>query len=220
MTRAVLAALPAIHFEVLHEERASMAGDVPPQLPTPLYLARLLMRLDLLEPPYADPTNPTEQAEAAEILPHYQAVFTETNNPLFVWAAYRHARAWRLDVPEWVFAYLDTAAEKFCRVAREIDLLKGSEADVLIAEAVGMKRVGRGTVFSEFRDDLYAAHIELAVRVALGLRAGGKRYFVWRRVAKEFGVKPRMVRRAWDNYKHLLKHLVEPPRSGRQAPPK
>ena len=46
-----------------------MADHIPPQLPIPLYLARLIMRLDLLEPPYADPTNPSEQAEAAEVLP-------------------------------------------------------------------------------------------------------------------------------------------------------
>ena len=187
-----------------------MADDTPPQLPIPLYLARLIMRLDLLEPPYADPTNPSEQGEAAEVLPHYEAVFTETKNPCWAGAAYRYARAWRLAVPEWVLAYLDGPAEKFCGVARDIDLLKNMKADPFIAETLGMKRLGRGTVFSEFRDDLYAAHIELTVRVALRVRAGGKPYLVWDEVAKEFGVKPSKVRYAWDNYKHLVTHLFEP----------
>src|SRR5262245_428298 len=104
-----------------------MADDAPPQLTIPLYLARLIMRLDLLEPPYADPTSPSEQAEAAEALPRYEAVFTETKNPLYAVVAYRHARAWRLPVPEWVFAYIDGAFEKFFAVAPEIDLLKGSK---------------------------------------------------------------------------------------------
>jgi len=186
-----------------------MADDTPPQLPIPLYLARLIMRLDLLEPPYADPTNPTEQAEAAEDLPHYEAVFTETNNPLYAWAAYRHARAWRLDVPEWVLAYLNTAAEKLLGMARD-ESDQRSELDALIAEAMGMKRIGRGTVFSEFRGELYAAQIEIAVQVALRVRAGGKLYVAWDEVAKEFGGKPRMVRDVWDKYKHLMQHLLPP----------
>jgi len=141
---------------------------------------------------------PASKPRAAEVLPHYEAVFTETNNPLYAWAAYRHARAWRLDVPEWVLAYLNTAAEKLLGMARD-ESDQRSELDALIAEAMGMKRIGRGTVFSEFRGELYAAQIEIAVQVALRLRAGVKLINAWDDIAKEFGGKPRMVRDVWES---------------------
>ena len=193
-----------------------MADDLPPQLPTPLYLARLLMRLDLLYPPYAVPTNPEEQTEAADFLPLYEAVFTETKNPLYVLAAYRHARSWRLDVPEWVLGYLDSAVEKLWVMVRQSDPSNDSKPDV--AEALGMKRLGRSTVFSEFRGDSYATDIELVERVALRLLAGDKLYLAWEIVAKEFGVNPEKVRHACDKYKHLFKHRFEPDNPPPESP--
>ena len=72
----------------------------------------------------------------------YKHVFDKTQNPLFAWAARRIARVESLPVPDWVEAYLDTCGEALTDPGTKPDL----------RAALGMKTLGRGSIFTRYRD--------------------------------------------------------------------
>jgi hypothetical protein len=169
--------------------------------PAPI-IGRLLLIYSL--PP--QPDDPERYAKAATVIRWHELAFAETNNPLYAWSAYHYARAAGLEVPGWVFAYLDSSAEKLWVTARrKTDPSKKSDSTALFAVAFGMKRRGRGSVFSEFRGETYAAQAWLAALVHSWSRAHGKPYLEWENVAKECGVSVTKVRRAWGRYKHHVR---------------
>ncbi len=197
-----------------------MSDDVPPA-PIPLWVQRLL--LPYVSP--SEPDDPTRQAKTATVIRWHEAGFAETSNPLHAWFAYHHARAVGLDVPEWVSAYLDAAAAKIWELALQPPLLTQREAAELIAAALGLTRLRRGTVLSDFpwgdathddvtRDD--TTQIELAAWTYAWSRDHGKPYLAWEHVATKFGVDRPTVRRAWAKYQHLFELPAPAPGSNPQ----
>ena len=165
----------------------------------PTFVVRLLL-------PYLTPVSPGDHRrdteKPAEFIRWYEAAFTETKNPLYAWCAYRHARAAGLDVPEWVSAYLDSAAEKLWATRPSGRWRKDAAR---VAEALGITE----RFLAEFHGS-GSTDIELAAYVYSWSRGHkkrpghGKPYLEWPKVAERFGVSPATVTRAWNKYKHLF----------------
>jgi hypothetical protein len=173
------------------------------------------------ETAFADTQNPlinAWSAEAAEILRWHETAFADTQNPLYAWSAYNLARTAGVDVPAWVSAYLDAAAEKIWELARRrADRVSFGELAKRIAAALGMKRHRQGerrTIVSDFQGETTQKQIALAAWTHSWSRRHGKPYLEWQPVADHFGVSLATVRRAWNEYKHLF----EPPAPGAPEP--
>ena len=133
----------------------------------------------------------------------YRKEYCETGNPMVVWAAYRECRAHGVDVPEWIFEYLDEAASSLwqlhCKV-RDGEKVKDQGAEA--AESLGLKR-GRGqtTPFEQFNDKVWLFY---GATVDFYIRQGDKPDFAISDCAERNGVSYSTVYRAWKKYHSFL----------------
>jgi hypothetical protein len=125
----------------------------------------------------------------------------ESNNPVFAWVAFRTCRSAGLDLPEWVLKYLDQGADAMVRLFEEPPKQKNRVAPA-IAEALGMKTDGAGTVFRRARDSMW---VFLGAQVAALIERGDKEYMAVPGVAQEYNTSPSTVARAWKRYRAAVK---------------
>ena len=94
--------------------------------------------------------------------------YTKSKNPTYPWSAYQKLRAAGEDVPSWVLEYLDECS-------KELDTLRQQSPgriNTAVSQALGFAKLGRGTVFSDFDQDL--RDFEIAKEVHLSLLDGTK----------------------------------------------
>lgn len=115
------------------------------------------------------PTN-DDAIVAPNLIEAFGELYTKTREPLFAWAAWRWARALKLDVPSWALKVIDEAATKLCALAAAPPKKPGTA--VLVA--LGMARDGRDSAFARagaWRDLVLAGRVHLALRDGEALKA-------------------------------------------------
>ena len=134
--------------------------------------------------------------KTTDLLPRYRCAF-KAGNTLMAWRALREVGAAGVQVPAWVRDYLDATAW---------DLLRLNDPnDSQIVAALGLKRTGRGTVFTRerklMRDHFLAA--DVARRLGqYNVDGARKAYRAIADVAADWRVKPTVVREAWKRRQH------------------
>ena len=127
-------------------------------------------------------------------------------NPLHAWRGYIEARQSGEPVPDWVSTYLDRCAVALLNMATaEKHVQRDAEPSTAIAEAFEMKRPGRsgrGSVFSEFKNNMWLVYGSM---VAHNMRHGDKQTHAIEDVARANGVSVATVRRAYKKYKTFTK---------------
>jgi hypothetical protein len=126
-------------------------------------------------------------------------------NPLHAWRAYGECRAHGLAIPDWVLAYFDRTADRFWRLTMASSRPVG-DLSPLIAEAVEMKRPGRGGSGSVCTQYDRTNEILLAINAAneIAGRSNGKLKVALRRVARQRGVSLSTVERAFKAFRRDL----------------
>ncbi|MBI2526747.1 MAG: hypothetical protein HYY95_27690 [Candidatus Rokubacteria bacterium] len=137
---------------------------------------------------------------AAEIVELHGKTYDKTKNPLLVWRAYLECRAAKRPAPKWVLSYLDRVARRFWLWSMNGGARPPSDVSVAIAEALEMKRPGRGgrgNIFTRFSD---SKNVGLSIAVSHRLRDGDKLYVAIEAVAAEKNLGRATVWRAWRKY--------------------
>ena len=112
--------------------------------------------------------------------------YRTTQNPLYVWAAYRACRAAKATIPEWVLEYLDRSAEHLLELEQEFKTGRNPKETVsAIADAFEMKTRGAGTVFSRVDLGKDIEWFMISLEVYKRIKEGNKEYIVIEDLAKE-----------------------------------
>jgi hypothetical protein len=133
----------------------------------------------------------------------------ETHNPLYVWDAYRLARATGELPPEWVFEYFDRVASGLAELERESQSGKPiRNPSAAIAEAMGMKAEGRsgaGTPFSKrgFKKDF--AWVLYSSAVFKEIKNGSQETYAVEEVSRKNNISASTVWRHWRRSKRQFK---------------
>ncbi|MCG7863845.1 MAG: hypothetical protein JAZ18_15785 [Candidatus Thiodiazotropha endolucinida] len=96
----------------------------------------------------------------------YMDLYNRTKNPVYVWIAYKEYRDRKLDLPSWILAYFDKAADSIETLASDItaeSINIENEISKLLGFSKG-KKTGRGNVITKYRDeqDLYLVSLVFA----------------------------------------------------------
>jgi hypothetical protein len=139
-----------------------------------------------------------------------EKLYQITGNPLHFWTAYRLCRVARLEMPDWVLSYLDGVAKGLLgETAQKCKKLSESAIVKALGRALGMKAPGRQ--FRHFTET--PEWVEIADDVWQQLKWGDKQkyptkeMFATETVAKERGIKPITVYRAWAKAKKWFPEL-------------
>ena len=124
--------------------------------------------------------------------------YTKSKNPIYPWSAYKKLRASGQDIPIWVLEYLD-------KCSKELDILRQQPPDrvnTAISQALGFAKLGRGTVFSQFDQDLRDFEIEKEVH--LGISNGTAQDHVCYFIEKEQNVRKATILRAYAKFQDIF----------------
>jgi len=132
--------------------------------------------------------------------------YEHSNNPLIVWRAYRKCRAAGLEIPEWIFEYLDQSATNFAALTKRqllsLDPIKNPLSE--IAKAIQMNYRGQGTVFSSLISRFREVSIASQAREAIEEMGPGNDDYAYEKVAKKTGKDKSTIRRIYLNYEDLF----------------
>jgi hypothetical protein len=120
--------------------------------------------------------------------------YTKSKNPTYPWSAYHKLRASGEDIPSWVLEYLD-------KCSKELDTLRQQSPgriNAAVSQALGFAKLGRGTVFSEFDQDL--RDFEIAKAVHFRRLAGGAQDHACYFVEQECDLSKSTVLRAYKKF--------------------
>jgi hypothetical protein len=157
---------------------------------------------DFLKLPFSSGGLKPDDIEGAKrIVEAARFGWNESRNPVFAWVAYRTCRKANLPLPEWVLECLDQGADGMVRLFWNPPTQKNKVAPA-IAEALGVKVDGAGSVFARARDSNW---VFLGAQVAALVEHGTKDYIAFAELAEEYNISPSTVDRAWKRYQKACK---------------
>ena len=125
--------------------------------------------------------------------------YKKGKNPTYPWSAYHKLRASGEDIPSWVLKYFD-------KCSKELDTLRQQSSpggiNAAVSQALDFAKLGRGTVFSEFNQDL--RDFEIAKQVHMLVLDGDVRDNACYHVEQEVNLKKSTVLRAYEKFKDVF----------------
>jgi hypothetical protein len=76
--------------------------------------------------------------------------YKESNNPLFVWEAFKHCRDNGEEIPDEIFEYFENVASNLLALT-ERDKMSDKRASAEVYEALGINKPGSGNIFSKYQ---------------------------------------------------------------------
>ncbi len=145
------------------------------------------------------------------LVARYRCEYENTDNPLAVWFAYAECRQVNLDIPEWIFRYLDRVAGNFWHLCPGAKNPVPDKPSPAIAEALEMKGAGKsgpGNVFKAFQNVRHLAMAHDLIRLIL---SGHKETVAADQVAEQRGVSRSTILRAYKKYAWIIPHPKKTP---------
>lgn len=126
--------------------------------------------------------------------------YKETENPLYIWFAYKICRTKNIPIPEDVYEYFDLTAGKLGSLVdlNNDHIPQGNEANIAVIEAMGMKGRGPG----KYLRNEY--HQDVAFEVLFLHKDGMSENSAVGHVADQFSVSVSTVWRVWRALKNSL----------------
>ena len=142
---------------------------------------------------------------AVQFVDMYMQNWQRTGNPISVWRAYVMCRDAGIEIPEWIYSYLDAVARNIWDMTTADSVLP-AKGEILpaIAEAFAMKRKGKSGWGNVFADHMAETDkVMVCMRVDWYLRGDEKLHLANEYVADEYKAKGEKmsaskVRRIWD----------------------
>ncbi len=88
--------------------------------------------------------------------------FQESENPLFVWEAFKTCRDHGQEIPDWVFEYFENVASNLVSLS-EREKMYDERASAEVYEALGMKKFSSRDIFERF--SLYKRNQNIVSRI-------------------------------------------------------
>lgn len=154
-----------------------------------------------------DPTK-KQRAAAQENIEERRRLYEQHRDPLRVWEAYALARAWGLEIPDWVLAYLDRASRQLVEISQFPPKRAKSGSRVLAALEVA--RPGRGSVISRRRaadrDEELAGAVHRLLCEKIEPHQRAKLSVAIDDIAARYGIGRNIVERAYRAARKRWKH--------------
>ncbi len=99
------------------------------------------------------------EMELDTILINYQ----ESDNPLFVWEAFKYCRDNGKEIPDWVYEYFENVASNLLSLSKR-DRMSDKRASAEVHEALGMKKLGSRDIFDRF--SIYKRNQNIVSRIS------------------------------------------------------
>jgi len=127
--------------------------------------------------------------------------YRRTNNPLYVWWAFKISQDAGLPAPEWVLSYLHESAVQLLNIKGGLK----EKTQAAIAEALDLKTTGGGSQFKRFEDDRRNIEICMSVQDEREQCEPLSETDICERVGEKFGLGARAVSRIVKEYSSVLR---------------
>jgi len=155
-----------------------------------------------------EPEKEKRQRIAKQWLSHYEQEYIKTKNPLNVWRAYGVCRGDDLEIPSWVFSYLDSIARAFWD-ASMAENKTPNDVEEFVFDTLQFKGFGAKTgtenIFSKYKD---TESLIIATEISCLVGQGHKEKTAWELTAKKRNISASKSYRCWKEHKHLFNELV------------